>query len=522
MFVKYCVPVLLAAGSLPQLNAQQQLRLRIDHDKKFQTIENIGASGCWFSEGLGTTWPAAEREKAAKLLFSRKFGPDGQPTGIGLSAWRFNIGGGTAEQGSGSGIKTSVKRVESFLDSTGKYDFTKQAGYQWFLRKAKEYGVEYLIAFSNTPPVFFNKNGLGFKTEKDYVANLRPDKYVAYADFLATVVDHFNKQGLHFSFLSPVNEPQWDWSNKFGEMNQEGTPWHNEDIYRITEKLDSILIKRRINTRVIVPEAATLKYLYNERGHASRQIQHFFNPSSPFNVRKFKSVYPVAVGHSYFTDAGDSARVAVRVRLKDTAAAYGVPFWQSEYSMLGNGYKENKKGRIPAIDCALFLAKMIHTDLTVADAAAWQLWNVYEPGSAEFDTRYYLIALNTDDSNSTGTITVTKNLWAMGHFSLFVRPGMQRIDAKVHGDDPGIHKQDGLMISAFSGKDGKKVVVLINYSDTAINLDARELSESYRSSILYTTTADNDVNMKPGKLKNLQNVSIPARSVNTIVVHERK
>jgi O-glycosyl hydrolase len=494
--------------ALPQ---DQAVRVIIQPLEKFQVIENFGASGCWFSEGIGSSWPTASKDSIAALLFSRKQKSDGQPEGIGLSAWRFNIGGGTAEQGSGSGIKTSVKRVEGFVDSLGRYDWTKQPGYQWFLRKAKSYGITQLIAFSNTPPVHFTKNGLGFRTEKDYVTNLREDRYVAYADFLGTVAEHFDREGLPFSHISPVNEPQWDWSNKFGEMNQEGSPWHNKDIYRITASLDSVITKRRLKTKIIIPEAATLKYLYGEGGHAGKQIQHFFGSASPLNVRKFKNVYPVVVGHSYFTDAGDSNRNAIRTALRDTAVQYGVPFWQSEYSMLGNGYKEGKSGRIPAMDCALFLAKMIHTDLTIANATAWQLWNVYEPGSADFDTRYYLIALKTNDSNSTGTFKTTKNLWAMGHYSLFIRPGMQRVGVEVSAINDA-----KIFASAYTGKDGKVVLVLINYSETDRTIDARQQNKSVVQT--YLTTAESTINMKPVKTTNLSQVNLPARSIMTITL----
>ena len=79
-----------------------------------------------------------------------------------------------------------------------------------------------------------------------FKTNLREDKYRAYAGFLATVVEHFDKEGLHFNFVSPVNEPQWDWSNKFGQMNQEGSPWHNRDIYRITTSLDYALASKKL------------------------------------------------------------------------------------------------------------------------------------------------------------------------------------------------------------------------------------------------------------------------------------
>ncbi len=495
------------------------VRLSLQPDKKFQIIENFGGSGCWFSEGIGKSWPQARKDSIAALLFSRKQGPDGQPEGIGLSAWRFNIGGGTEEQGEQSGIKTSVKRVECFMDSLGNYDWAKQEGYQWFLRKAKSYGINQLIAFSNTPPVHFTKNGLGFKTEKDYITNLRDDKYVAYADFLGKVAEHFDNEGLPFTYISPVNEPQWDWSNKFGEMNQEGSPWHNKDIFRIAAKLDSIITKRKIKTKIILPEAATLKYLYGEGGHAGKQIQQFFGSASPLNVRKLNNVYPVVVGHSYFTDAGDSNRVAIRKALRDTAAQYKVPFWQSEYSMLGNGYKEGRSGRIPAIDCALFLAKMIHTDLTVGDATAWQLWNVYEPGSADFDTRYYLIALSTNDSNSTGTFKTTKNLWAMGHYSLFVRPGMQRIGAEVKSG-PETMNPYKIMFSAYTDHKGKTVMVIINYSEKETVINASVDQKTRIKSIQgYQTTADVGVNMKPLKIKKLSQVTLAPRSIMTIVLN---
>jgi O-glycosyl hydrolase len=484
-----------------------------------QTIENFGASGCWFSEGIGRYWPQGRKDSIARLLFSKEMDAEGTPAGIGLSSWRFNIGGGTAEQAEKSGIRTSVKRVECFLDEKGNYDWSKQSGYQWFLRKAKAYGVENLIAFSNTPPVHFTKNGLGFKTEKDYSCNLAEDKYSAYATFLTKVLRHFYNEGLHFKFVSPVNEPQWDWSNKFGEMNQEGSPWHNSDVYRITGQLDSALRASGLATKILLPEAATLKHLYGERGQAANQIRHFFGPTSPLAVRKFVSVYPIVAGHSYFTDEGDSNRISIRRTLNDTAAAYKVPFWQSEYSMLGNGYKEKKEGRIPAIDCALFLAKMIHTDLTVANATAWQLWNAYEPGSAEFDTRYYLIALKTNDSNTMGTFTATKNLWAMGHYSRFIRPGMKRVSVSRNDNLSEEAASADVMCSAYTDRKGRVVIVIINYSQILRNIDCT-IAGNYTSKRwqLYTTTKDAGVDMKPRDASDLHKLALPPRSINTIVV----
>src|SRR3954464_2177111 len=92
-----------------ELRSQQApaIVFSIDTKDKAQTIQNIGVSACWYSEPVGKYWPAEKRERIAELLFSRKFDPAGNPLGIGVSMFRFNIGGGTAEQGVAGGIADS-------------------------------------------------------------------------------------------------------------------------------------------------------------------------------------------------------------------------------------------------------------------------------------------------------------------------------------------------------------------------------------------------------------------------------
>src|SRR5688500_17208360 len=96
---------LLSTVMLFQLVHAQEKRITftVVPGRTAQTIENFGGSGCWFSEGIGRYWRAAQKDSIAMLLFSKELDNDGRPLGIGLSAWRFNIGGGTAEQGDSSG-----------------------------------------------------------------------------------------------------------------------------------------------------------------------------------------------------------------------------------------------------------------------------------------------------------------------------------------------------------------------------------------------------------------------------------
>lgn len=497
----------------------QPVTFTIEPGKKAQTIENIGASGAWFSEGIGKHWQPGKKERMAELLFSKGFDKNGNPLGIGLSAWRFNIGGGTAEQGDSSGISDPLRRVECFLAPDGTYHWDKQEGYVWFLKKAAAYGVKDLIAFSNTPPVQFTKNGLGFKTTKDYEANLREDKYDDYANFLATVIEHFQKkEGIPLGFVSPVNEPQWDWSAKFGHMNQEGSPWYNKDIYKIAVTLDSVLASKKMSAKILVTESGDLTSLYRGANHAASQIQNFYSPVSPLYLGKLSHLHPVIEGHSYFTDAGDNNMIAIRKNLKDTAAKYQVPFWQSEYCMLGEGYKDGRKEKISGIDCGLFLAKIIYHDLAVANATAWHFWNAWEPGNADVDARYFLLALKNNSLNTDGDFTITKNLWALGHFSRFIRPGMQRLLTSRSDGLSDVQAAKEIMLSAFTDQQ-QVIVTAINYSNLQkeIKLELPGIKK-IKSLTQFITSAAADDNMTKYPLGSIKKIILQPRSIATIVI----
>lgn len=502
--------------------AQQpkELVIKINTQNKAQKIDNFGAAGAWFTEGIAKNWPSQNREQMAEWLFSKEFDTNGNPKGIGLSAWRFNIGGGTAEQGDSSGITDFRKRVECFLRPDGTYDWSKQAGYIWFTKKAKAYGVENLIAFSNTPPVQFTKNGRGYKTDKDYISNLKPEHYDDYARFLTTVLKHFEDEGLHFNYISPVNEPQWDWYHAPGQgAKQEGSPWRNDEIAHVAQSLDSALTATGSTSQILITEAAQLDFLYTRTGNATQQTQAFFNPKSKLALTGLRNLPRLIGGHSYFTDKGDSTRIAIRRHVADTTAKYGVTFWQTEYSMLADGYREGKTGRIPAIDCALFLSKVIHDDLVYGNAAAWQLWNSWEPGNADFDTRYYLIALAPSSREYVdGSITATKNLWALGHYSRFIRPGMHRLNIE-RGDKLSREQiaQD-LMVSAYSNEK-QVVLVAINYGNEERILKPEIGGLKVKGAEVYLTTGEKGVNMRHSRTSGTKaGVKIPPRGLVTVVL----
>ena len=119
-----------------------------------QTIEHFGASDAWSMQSIGL-WPEENvQNQIADWLFSTENDENGQPRGIGLSLWRFNLGAGSAEQGDSSYINKDT-RTECFLRYDGTYDWTRQPGQVKFLKMAKQRGVPYMLAFLNSPPVYF-------------------------------------------------------------------------------------------------------------------------------------------------------------------------------------------------------------------------------------------------------------------------------------------------------------------------------------------------------------------------------
>lgn len=141
--------ILLALSFISQISFSQ--KLKIDTKTTYQTIHSFGASDCWSMQMVGENYPLEKREKIANLLFSKELDTAGNPKGIGLSMWRFNIGAGSTEQGVDSKITNGWRRAECFLEN-GKYNWDKQRGQRWFLEAAKRKNVDFTLGFLNSAP----------------------------------------------------------------------------------------------------------------------------------------------------------------------------------------------------------------------------------------------------------------------------------------------------------------------------------------------------------------------------------
>jgi O-glycosyl hydrolase len=426
-------------------------------DKRFQKIENFGASDAWSCAFVGQ-WPSPKKEAVAELLFSRELDESGNPKGIGLSLWRFNLGAGSAEQGVDSDIKDEWRRGESFLQEDGSYDWDKQAGQVWFAKTAKKHGVEKLLAFSNSPPISMTKNGKAYANIGE--SNLTAENYPKFAKYLSSVLKNFKERGLDIDYISPVNEPQWDWS----KPNQEGSPFNNNEIAGIIRVLDAALENEGLQTTIDLAEAGKINYLFEDadKPGIGSQINAFFNKSSPDYVGNLKHVAQNLSAHSYFTTSPFESSVALRTKLKDAIEQQpGLSFWMSEYCILGDNEGEiNGNGRDLGITSGLYLARTIHNDLAVANASAWNWWTAV----SAYDYKDGLVYV--DKNKSDGNYYDSKMLWALGNYSQFIRPGFERVDVSIDGK---FTQNENFLVSAYEQPKSKEMVyVFVNSGDKTI------------------------------------------------------
>ncbi len=420
----------------------------IDPSVKFQQIDNFGASDSWSVQFVGK-WPDSKSNQMADWLFSMDTTNNGQPLGIGLSCWRFNIGAGSTGQGGGSGIADEWRRAECFLQANGTYNWNRQLGQQWFLEAAHERGVEQFIGFTNSPPVHLTKNGKAYGSPGD-PENIALSKIPEFTQFLVEVQKGLKQQtGVELSLLSPVNEPQWNWISG----SQEGCYMRNSTFREVVEELDMRLAG--LETEILISEAGEWPYLFNSGDETGNQIEYFFGANSP--VKDAPNLSKIIAGHSYYTTTPDSKLISIRQEVwNKTSTIPDLKVWSTEYCPLGNEDMEalgwSSWHKDLTMDVALYAAKIIYHDLVYTQVSAWQWWLAISP----YDYPDGLIYVSKDKVN--GTYTDSKLMWTFGNFSRFVRPGAFRLKTENESSE--------LYAVAFSSDDEQNVIiVLINPTD---------------------------------------------------------
>lgn len=508
------------------------VELKADITSKNQTIRHFGSSDGWNTQFVGLYFSDAKKEKLAELLFSADKDANGNPKGIGLSGWRFNIGAGTSEQGTASRISSEYRRTECFLNADGTYNWNKQLGQQWFLNKAaKTYNVPDIVGWQNSPPVQYTVRNLGFREFGDpYSTILKADKFNDFAKFLADVFVHFKQQGVNFKYVSPVNEPQWGWTVAAagGSNTQEGTPWTNSEISNVVRAIGTEFSNRNVDTKIFVTEAGAITALYPGTGVAYNQLQTLWKDTSSLYIGNVSALSNVVSSHSYWTERNAAELVNTRKTFRDRMKTLNpkLEYWETEYCLLGAGYQFGQaSGRsLTPMECGISLARVIHADLALANATGWNWWTTFEfDGGTGTEEKFSLIRMSLNTGKTDGLYRTTKLLYTLGNYSHFIRPGMIRLSTSRSDNLTDSAAVSNLMVSSYLNETTNEIVfVVINStaSEKGIKLTIDKLLPNTSVSEFtpyITTDNDNDNLKKYPVFASTDRYIVPATSVVTFV-----
>ena len=391
-----------------------------------QTIANIGASGAWWVNDLNSFAPKVQAQ-AAQLLFSR--------SGLQLSSYRYNIGGG------GTGVSPADRAPQTFLQSDGGYNWSLDPGGQYFLKAAAKDGVPDLIGFVNSAPASMTTNG------QSCSGYLSAGSEAAYGAYLATVVKHFDGQGVHLNYVSPMNEP--DSTTGCGQetmlvpVSQRGA---------VVRAVGSALVAQNTGAKVIADESSLLSE-FN-----SNTETWFYEPGT--------AQYIAALAHHTYDDPGDGTMEQAAAVGRQT----GEPTWATEICCFDSGGGWSG-GYDPGIDSALAMSQIIYNDFTVTHDSAFQWWEALSnamgcdpkadascagsTNSAGWNDGliYYDPNFATDGNQQ---LYLTKRYYALAQYSKYVRPG-----AVLHN---ALGAPSGVQVSAYQS--GKNWTVVVNNQNT--------------------------------------------------------
>ena len=471
--------ILLSALSLSA--SAEVTQMTIDETAAYQTLESFGASGCWWSQYMGM-WDEpwgdtgrTAREQLALLLYDRNFG-------IGLTNYRYNLGAGSADSGNGS-YSDIHRRAQSFETAPGQYDWSKDEGAVWFLNEVTRLGVQEVVLFCNSPLERLTINGTAQMIQGQGIRNIDPENYAAWAAYCCDVAEHFIAMGVPVKFISPINEPQWDWY----AGNQEGCHYEAAQITGVYLAFLEEMEKR--------PALAGVELSGPESGEWGGRTVRYVNA---ILSNEALDVHFSAVDcHSYWSDTQNKISFMNWMREKHPDKKIRMSEWC-----------EMVNGTDTGMDSAIVLAKTLAEDLTVLNAVSWSCWVGVSPGG-------YHDGLIHATKNGLNQISIVplKRLWAFGNYSRYIRPGFVRVD--VTGGE-------SYSAVAFRGEEqGKKklAVVLVNESTEKRDIQVNGSFGDYESIVAYETSASRDL-VKITERVSGTAFTLAPRSVTTIVFSE--
>ncbi len=470
-------------------------RIKINKLSREQEITGWGTSGCWWAQKLGECDTA---EEVTKLIFSKE--------GLGLNIYRYNIGGGERDNPNTRLDPNSSRSTESFLvwdEEAGEwvYDWNKDAAAQKVLQMALSYGcVDTVVMFANSPHYSMCVSGQASGGLEPAQSNLKKDCYDDYVDYFLDITQHFIDMGVPVKYISPINEPQWDWGG--GWVGQEGCHYEIDEAIELIRMFALEIKQRNMPVKLSVLESGQVG------DHAMDCMDLLWADE---DIRDVLGTYAY---HSYWTDRN--------FLLKEAFGEYLQMQYPDVEVEMSEWCELPCQHTIDDIDGAIIMARTIGEDVSLTGVNSWSSWVAVNEGGQYADS---MIAVG-DTYNE---YTIAKRYYAMAHYTKFVPVGSYAVDFDLSVADLTAEKawwkqwiddkeydvyltENYMTVSAFRTPDKKYVVVIANEGEdkeVSFNMLGYDMS-------VYTTDADSDLELT-SRTKGHKKITIGAKSITTVV-----
>lgn len=325
-----------------------------------ECFEGFGTSLSWFAHAIGINGDDNVKDYLCNLLFNQH-----SQDSLQLNIVRYNIGGVLD--------KTKAKfRMGADIpgyDVNNKENWIKtDLGQRYFLKKAKELGVDIFEAFSNSPPENMTINGLVEGNHYRCRNNIKKTKINDFTKYLVDVTQHLKQyDNISFKSISPMNEPSGPgWIVGCG---QEGCYY---DLFGIRKKVLKSLHKK-VHEKLCLNDNYQLQVSACEENNMFQALLGIL--MNPY-MWKYVDQYNI---HRYTTDKVlkfdtfnlEDSNIFRRIIYILIKKIYKKKIWMSEWG-LGNFENSNDTKKV------FRFANSLMDDFNYLKPSAWIYWQVIE------------------------------------------------------------------------------------------------------------------------------------------------
>ncbi|HUW32528.1 MAG TPA: glycoside hydrolase family 30 beta sandwich domain-containing protein [Planctomycetota bacterium] len=461
-----CLVLVIAAGCFGRSEEVARtgvVTVQVDWESIRQTMVGFGGTMGWIHPH------PRQREKIFDLLF----------TELGASVLRIQALGGEAGDEDCLEPANDNDDPDTF-NWAGFAIRTTEAKNAIIIKAARDRGVKTIIATPWSPPGWMKTNGT-----RAGGGNLREDCIAEYAELWAAYVIGMRREfGVDIHHISLQNEP--DLTYYYPTCR-----WEPEFLARTAEAVRARLQREGLDVQVLGPDTCRI---YNMPEYVEVE-EETISQSGDLRPRRAAPILTHLYDLSVPYERVD--RDASRWRDARTFAQnMGRPLWLMETAnYLSYGIE-------PASwDEAMIWAQKIHWALAEGDCEVVCWWSLF------FDKKGEALVYCPESENE--QYEITPKFYTSMNWFRFVRPGMVRCEAKTD--------EEGLLVTAFSGADGERVIVVVNTGGTAREVQLAPPAGGWRR---YETSASRHCeSLAPVTGPRL---ALPAGSVTTLVGGRRE